>query len=425
MAQDQLIRAVHLATRKLASTGSYDSLLRDVLAICVEAVGAAGGTIYLHDPVHDRLRFQHVLPPEVREKLPMADMPDTFGMAGEAFQSRRTVRRDFPERPESERNPFEQATGVVVHSMLCSPLMMESEEPIGVVAIINKRQGVFDEADVNVIETVGAVATMAYQNSLLLQQASRAASLVGMGKVSHDIGNLAATLFANLSFTDMLMDKLRQDLGRPASAEASLRLAVEELEPVFEDLKASVDRIVRYSRLMSELSAGQPLRPDFVLAPLAPVVRSTVETMESEGRAHHIAIRAEIDDDAPPTRHDALYISRIVQNLVGNAIKAIRETSPLGESDGLRVDGEITVRYRFQDDWHWIDVTDTGPGMAPETVETILSGNARSQWDRGTGSGWGTKIVLELAAAHEGRLEIDSVPGVGTTFSVALPARVA
>ncbi|PMU87238.1 hypothetical protein, partial [Pseudomonas sp. GP01-A4] len=57
---DRLIRAVQLATRKLASSGNYNLLMKDVLAICVEAVGASGGTIYLHDPASKRLRFQHV-----------------------------------------------------------------------------------------------------------------------------------------------------------------------------------------------------------------------------------------------------------------------------------------------------------------------------------------------------------------------------
>src|SRR4051812_8475163 len=46
---DQLIRAVQVATKKLASSGKFDVLLKDVLSICVEAVGASGGTIYLHD----------------------------------------------------------------------------------------------------------------------------------------------------------------------------------------------------------------------------------------------------------------------------------------------------------------------------------------------------------------------------------------
>jgi signal transduction histidine kinase len=60
----------------------------------------------------------------------------------------------------------------------------------------------------------------------------------------------------------------------------------------------------------------------------------------------------------------------------------------------------------------------------PENVaKRILSGNARSQWSKAGGSGWGTKIVLELTASHSGIVEIDSEIGVGTTFRVRLPHR--
>jgi signal transduction histidine kinase len=59
--------------------------------------------------------------------------------------------------------------------------------------------------------------------------------------------------------------------------------------------------------------------------------------------------------------------------------------------------------------------------MSPDTAERILKGRARSQWDKGGGSGWGTKIVLELAATHDAQVEIDSEIGVGSTFRVKFP----
>ncbi len=98
--QAHLIKAVQLATRKLASSGNFDVLVKDVLSICVDAVGASGGTIYLHEPAVQRLRFEHVLPESVRLLLPVLDIPEDFGIAGEAFRERLTVRRDYPAKPE-------------------------------------------------------------------------------------------------------------------------------------------------------------------------------------------------------------------------------------------------------------------------------------------------------------------------------------
>ncbi|AIE88111.1 putative histidine kinase [Fimbriimonas ginsengisoli Gsoil 348] len=415
-----------MATRKLASSGNFNLLMKDVLAICVEAVGASGGTIYLHDAAACRLTFQHVLPEDVADRLPVKDIPDDFGMAGAAFQNHSTVCREFPEKPESDWNSFERATGTPVRSMVATPLMMEDETPIGVVQLLNKTDGCFDETDIAVLDIVAAVATMAYMNYRLTEESTRASTLLGMGKVGHDIGNLAASLYATLSFSDMAMTGLKDELQKQ-KPEPMVSMYVETLDPMFDDLKMSVDRIVGYSRLISDMSAGRALRPNKKVAPMATTIQTSAAYLATDARKHHVALRFEIDEEAPATLHDELYIFRIVQNLVGNAIKAVKETVPddwvggAEDDDDPPVYGEVSVRYAFENEQHLIEVSDTGPGMTRATAERILSGNARSQWDKGSGSGWGMKIVLELAQTHDGRVTIDSELGSGSTFRVAIP----
>lgn len=422
---EQLLSAVQLATRKLVSSGNFDTILYDVLAICVEAVGAQGGTIYLHDPAKKRLKFRYVLPSEVAEKLPFGDMPDDAGVAGQVFQNKQT-RIDHFELSESDetRSLVESATGVVVRTMVTTPLMMENEEPIGVVQLINKKQGQFDDNDARVLDTIAAVSTMAFLNSRLMEEHSRASSLLGMGKVSHDIGNLAASLFANISFSEMTLDGMKDEFQESETAQ----LYVESLDSMLVELKSSIDRIVGYSRLISDLSAGRQLRPNMVVAPMGDTIATSAAYLESEGRKNSVALRYRIQQDAPSTAHDELYLFRIVQNLVGNAIKAVKETVPADWQDKLNEDedaifGEVTIGYRFENNQHIVEVEDSGAGMTPEVAERILAGNARSQWDRGSGSGWGTKIVLELAATHDATVSIDSDLGKGSIFRVTFPHR--
>lgn len=426
---EHLIRAVQKATRKLAGSGNFDLLMKDVLGICVEAVGASGGTVYLHDAASHRLRFQHVLPEDVADKLPSRDIADDFGMAGSAFQNRTTLCREFPPKPESEWNPFEIATGTPVRSMMATPLMMEDEMPIGVVQLLNKHDGCFDDTDVAVLDTVAAVATMAYLNFRLTEESSRASTLLGMGKVGHDIGNLAASLYATLSFSEMAMGGLKSQLAQ-MEIDPMTQMYVETLDPMLGELKSSVDRIVGYSRLISDMSAGRELRPAKRLEPLGATIQTSAAFLATDARKNHVGLRFEIDEDAPAMMHDELYIFRIVQNLAGNAIKAVKETVPddwaasqdyYDEDEEPPVYGEVVVRYRFEDDNHIIEVADSGPGMSRETAERILSGNMRSQWDKGSGSGWGTKIVLELAHTHDAIVAIDSELGKGSTFRVTLP----
>lgn len=416
----RLLTAVQLATRKLVSSGSFDRILADVLAICVEAVGAQGGTIYLHDAAKQRLKFRHVLPAEVAEKMPFTDIPDDSGVAGLAFHSRQT---QFGTNANDEtRRKIESATGVFAQTMITVPLMMENEEPIGVVQLVNKINGEFDENDAHVLNTISAVSTMAYLNSRLMEENSRASSLLGMGKVSHDIANLAASLFANISFSKMTLDGMKDDLDGNETAV----MYVDSMDSMLGDLDTSVNRIVRYARLISDLSAGGNLKPELKMAMLGQTIIGSAAYLESEGRKNAVALRYSIQDDAPATAHDEMFIFRIVQNLVGNAIKAVKETVPVDwhsklEEDEGAIFGEVLIHYVFADGRHIIEVKDTGPGMPPEVAERILSGNARSYWDKGSGSGWGTKIVLELAATHDGEVSIDSEIGKGSTFRVTLP----
>lgn len=417
-----LLQAIHVSARKLASSDRFDAVLMDVLAICVEAVGAASGTIYIHDPATNRLVFRHVLPEDVAEKMPFPDIPDDFGVAGRVFQTRKTEISHFEAPEKTDRSKIEKATGVFVRTMITVPLMMEGEQPIGVVQLINKNDGAFDEDDATVLDTVSAISTMAYLNSRLLEESTRSSQLLGMGKVAHDIKNLAFALEANVSFSDQTLHQLRehaQETKDPTTEEF-----VETIESMFDELNLSIDRVKRYSTLMSDLSAGKTLQPNKRLAPLAGTIELSAAYLESEGRKSGIALNYDIQQDAPPLYHDEMYLFRIVQNLVSNAIKAASEAVPeewkAGDNDDAVYDA-VTVRYFYRDGWHMLEVEDHGLGMTKDTADRILSGNARSVWSKNTGSGWGTKIVLELAATHDARVSIDSEVGRGSIFRVSFP----
>jgi signal transduction histidine kinase len=421
---DALIRAVHRAARKLAGAGGFDALIRDVLALCVEAVEAEGGTIYLHDPATRSLVFHHVLPESVAPMLQGHRIADDFGVAGRAFQRREAVVTSASAGEHSARD-IARSTGVSVRNMVTVPLTIGDDEPVGVVQVLNKRGGEFTENDLAVLDTVAAISTLAYVNGVLLEQQSRASSLLGMGKVSHDIGNLAASLYANIAFSEMAMQGLKDQLAQ-TEADETISMYVESLDGMFGDLRQSIDRIVGYSRLISDLSAGRALRPNKQVGSLAKTIQTSAAYLETEGRRNHVALRYEIQEDAPPTLHDELFVFRIVQNLVGNAIKAVRETIPDDwlasvEQGEEGIFGEVVVRYRYLEGRHIVEVQDAGPGMTRETADRILAGNARSRWDKGSGSGWGTKIVLELAATHNAEVSIDSELGKGTVFRVSIP----
>jgi signal transduction histidine kinase len=74
-----------------------------------------------------------------------------------------------------------------------------------------------------------------------------------------------------------------------------------------------------------------------------------------------------------------------------------------------------------------MSVGDTGPGIAPEQLprlfEPFYRGASRTRFPQGMGLG--LAIARDLVTAHGGRLEVESVPGEGSCFTIVLPAKEA
>lgn len=422
----RLLEAVHLATRKLASSADLDVVLRDVLEICVQAVGAEGGTIYIHEPGANRLRFAFVYPEIVAERLERLDIPDDYGVAGEVFQTSKTLMSNFPRDGQPGRLRIREKTGITVRSMITLPLAIAEMAPVGVVQLVNKRNGNFNENDEAVLDTVSDVCALAILNSRLLAQRTRVASLEGMGRAAHDLANKAGVLLTFIEDFRRNLFKLREAIGpRPTNPEVCFQL--EMLESSFEEVFAPYsERVYRYARLINDLAAGKKLTPKLRVGSFANVVEQAAQYLESPARKAHIRIVYDLQKDAPEFAFDDLYVIRIVENLVGNAIKAAAEMVTdewlmLNEEKDDVYFGDVAVRYRYSDGVHTLKVEDKGPGMSPATVRAILAGTASSTWQRGTGSGLGTKVVMELATALGAKVNIQSKLGEGTTFTLTFP----
>lgn len=423
----RLLDAVHLATRKLASSADIAVVLRDVLEICCAAVGAEGGTIYIHEPATARLRFAIVYPEDIAEKLERLDIPDDYGVAGDVFQSRKTRINNFPDEGQPGRLRIREKTGITVRSMMTMPLAIADMEPIGVVQLVNKGSGPFNASDEAVLDTVSDVSTLAILNSRLLAQQTRVASLEGMGRAAHDLANKAGVLLTFLEDFRRNLDGLREALSKgPTNSEACFHL--EMLEGSFEDVFAPYsERVYRYARLINDLAAGKKLTPRLKRASFAAVVLQAAQYLESPARKAHVQIEYDLQEGAPEFEFDDLYVIRIVENLVGNAIKAVAETVTDEWLEQHTIDddayfGSVTVRYRFKDDRHVLEIEDQGAGMSPATVRSILAGTAGSSWQRTSGSGLGTKVVMELASALGAKVNVQSKLGEGTKFTLSFPA---
>jgi signal transduction histidine kinase len=324
--ENRLLRAVNQAANKLASVEDADTVLRDVLALCVEAVGAEGGTIYMHEPATKSLRFRYVLPEDVADRLERIDIPDSFGVAGEVFRNRTPKISEFPHATERFRTEFERKAGVVVRNMLTLPLNVTGMDPVGVIQLVNKVEGNFTETDVEVADTVSDICALAVMNSRMITRQRQVAALEGMGRMAHDLANKAGVLVAFLPEFERNLEGLERSL-KEAGLEGDAQLYLQMLRGTFEDVFSPYsDRVYRYARLVNNLAAGKPLEPRLRPHDFGVIVREAAEFMEPMAREARVRIEYQISSDGPIADYDDLYIMRIVENLVGNAVKAVADT---------------------------------------------------------------------------------------------------
>ncbi len=160
--------------------------------------------------------------------------------------------------------------------------------------------------------------------------------------------------------------------------------------------------------LLARLDAGRPL--SYEHTDLSPLVVDAVSDARAAGREHNW--RLELPDEPALVSADAARVQQVMVNLFANA----RTHTPPGTT--------VTARVHRQGAWVCVDVQDDGPGISPDLLPRVFERFARgdSSRSRASGStGLGLAIVQAVAAAHDGTVTVDSVPG-RTVFTVHLPA---
>lgn len=174
------------------------------------------------------------------------------------------------------------------------------------------------------------------------------------------------------------------------------------------------DELERMNRLVSDLLLlARSEQPTFVQPRPVDV---DVLTRDILGKVVHLGDR-DFTLDAVAEATCDLDPQRITQAMVALCDNACHYTA---------AGDRISIGSRVTDGWLRVWVADTGPGVSEEDraliFERFSRGSSGSQ--RSEGAGLGLSIVSAIAAAHGGRVELDSTPGHGATFTIVIPANL-
>ncbi len=217
-----------------------------------------------------------------------------------------------------------------------------------------------------------------------------------------------------------LLANLVHELGRPLGAfrsatQALLGRSGEDAALRKELLVGMDEEVDRLAHLLDDLSGLHEQVLGTLELHRRPIslgewLTHTLPPWREAAQAKGLKWKASLPPSLPTVDADPDRLAQVLGNLLSNAIKY---TPPKGT---------VTLSAGVEEEQAWIRVSDTGPGISPEEQERIFAPFYRSQPGRRfpQGMGLGLSIAYALVAAHGGRLELESSPGLGSHFTVWL-----
>jgi len=255
--------------------------------------------------------------------------------------------------------------------------------------------------------------------------------------VAHEINNPMGYIHANLcQLSEYLDDLMRvwervQEL-RKAGVKAPLepdtvRAAARELERVVEEVDAeyilddfgkaireSLEGSERIRHIIQDLSAfSHQDTAEHTLADVNKALDSTANIVWTMMK--HSVVLTKRYADLPPVPCFPMQLKQVFMNLLVNAYQAIEERA---QEEGGR--GEVRLSTRLARGGVVISVKDNGRGIPSEIRDRIFDPFFTTK-EVGVGTGLGLSTSYNLVRRHGGTLQVESEPGVGTTFEVWLP----
>lgn len=265
-----------------------------------------------------------------------------------------------------------------------------------------------------------------HETQVQLLQSEKLSSLGQMAAgVAHEINNPIGYVRANLQTMQKYAGKVVNALSYISEqvgdndADGALaddirdKLKKEKVDRILGDfelvLNESLEGTSRVQQIVKDL--GQFSRNDSEGERAADInkgIRSTLNIVK--GKAKKVAeVILELDEDLPKVQCNMQQINQVVMNLIVNATQAIEEPP-----------GKVWIRSRKDGGSVKIEVEDNGMGMPPEVVEKIFDPFFTTK-PVGEGTGLGLSISYRIIQNHQGSIEVDSISGKGTLFTITLP----
>jgi len=205
--------------------------------------------------------------------------------------------------------------------------------------------------------------------------------------------------------TPLTVIKVQTQLLRRQPGTSSIWSSLDQIERAATRMAGWIDELLEASKV----NTGEAIPLDLEPVDLTLLARRAVAAHQQHTHRHVLTLEG--DPEPVIGTWDASRLDRVLDNLLGNAVKY----SPRG--------GRVCVRVEQRDGWAELVVYDEGVGIPPEDLGRIFNPFQRGSNVQGriAGTGIGLSSTRRIVEQHGGRLEVNSEPGRGSAFTVRLP----
>ncbi len=220
-----------------------------------------------------------------------------------------------------------------------------------------------------------------------------------VANVSHE---LKTPLTAIKGFVETLKGSAKDD---PA--------AVSRFLDIIDKQTQRLENLVNDLLILSSIESKE-VKMNFTIEPLARIIQSVIALQKKiiDDKGHQVIV--DLPEDLPKVLVDRQRIEQVFVNLLDNAVKF----TPQG--------GKISFKAFVENHYICVEVKDNGVGIPAEHLSRVFErfyrvDRARSREAGGTGLG--LAIVRQIVSSHQGKIEVESTCGAGSTFRIFLPCQ--
>ncbi len=404
------LRTILEASRDLVESDDLDTVLHRLLHHAMSLTATEAASILLQDRRTGKLVFKAATGPH-QERLQEITVP-LNSIAGRALREQRpVVIKDVSKSPEHFRS-VDQATGFHTKSLIAIPIRWR-ERSIGVLEVLNKRRGMFDDHDLEMLEALASQAAAIIIQAQLSEERKRALRELReldqrktqfMHLASHE---LRTPLTIIRGYAEMAEEVLTQTGEPDSSAWEMVKMLVSEILNGAKRMSAVVDEITRAAG-----SVPHPSLQAMTSLDLREVLSWAVRELRSWAESKQLRFHVEMPSQPVVILGDKTRLQDALLHVISNAVKF---TPP---------QGRVEVSMWVEDGRVFISVSDTGPGIPPEEHTRIFEPFYQVEdplTRQHPGMGLGLAIAKDVVDQHAGHIWVDSTPGQGSTFTIVLP----